>query len=106
MVDLGFGLSGAISAGLQNISVTNKREQEHEAFLIRLAPNATAMVFVGAVAPDAPPDRLPVKLWVVSSPSPQGVAVHSTSMSLLATMRSYVSWKAPTPERPTSHWAC
>ena len=59
MVDLGFGLSGAISAGLQNISVTNKREQEHEAFLIRLAPNATAMVFVGAFAPDAPPGPPP-----------------------------------------------
>ncbi len=59
MVDFEFGLSGAISAGPQNISVTNKREQEHEAFLIWLAPNATAMVFVGAVAPDAPPGPPP-----------------------------------------------
>jgi|TARA_B100001146_G_scaffold193788_1_gene180572 hypothetical protein len=37
MVDFGFGFSGAISAGPQNISVTNKGEEEHEAFLIRLA---------------------------------------------------------------------
>ena len=37
MVDFGFGFLGAISAGLQNISVTNKGEEEHEAFLIRLA---------------------------------------------------------------------
>ena len=30
MVDFGFGLLGAISAGPQNISVTNKGEEEHE----------------------------------------------------------------------------
>ena len=93
MVDFGFGFSGAISAGPQNISVTNKGEEEHEAFLIRLAQNATATDFVGAVALDAPLDLLPLKLWLVSCPLPQGVAVHSTSMLLLADMRSYVSWK-------------
>jgi len=55
MVDFGFDFSGAISAGPQNISVTKKGKEEHEAFLIRLAPNATATDFVGAVALDAPP---------------------------------------------------
>ena len=106
MVDFGFGLSGAISAGPQNISVTNKGEEEHEAFLIRLAPNATAMDFVCAVAPDAPPGPPPVEALAGFQSIAPGVAVHSTSMLLLATMRSYVSWKTPTPERPTSHWAC
>ena len=61
MVDFGFGFLGAISAGLQNISVTNKGEEEHEAFLIRLAQNATATDFVGAVALDAPPGLRPVE---------------------------------------------
>ncbi len=62
MVDFGFGLSEPISTGSQNINVINKGEQDHEAFLIRLAPNATAMDFVGAFAPDALPDHLPEKL--------------------------------------------
>ena len=59
MVDFGFSLSAPIGAGSQNINVINKGEQDHEAFLIRLAPGATAMDFVGAFAPDAPPGPPP-----------------------------------------------
>ena len=107
MVDFGFGLSGAISAGPQNISVTNIRRGGTRSILdsagAKMPPRWTLCVPLLLMLPL---DRLPLKLWLVSSPLPQGVAVHSTSMLLLATMRSYVSWKTPTPERPTSHWAC
>jgi len=59
LVDFGFGLSAPISAGPQNIRVTNKGQQEHEAFLIQLDPGATANDFMSAFGPDAPPGPPP-----------------------------------------------
>ena len=45
IVDFGFGVSGTISSGTQNVRVTNKGQQEHEAFLIRLNPDASVEEF-------------------------------------------------------------
>ena len=59
MVDFGFGLSTPISSGVQNIRVTNKGQQEHEAFLIKLNPGATIQDFLGAFEPGAPPGPPP-----------------------------------------------
>ena len=59
MDDFEFGVSTPISAGPQNIRVTNQGQQEHEAFLIQLSPGATINDFVGAFEPDAPPGPPP-----------------------------------------------
>ncbi len=59
MVDFGFGLSGPISSGPKEIEVVNKGEQEHEAFLVGLAPGATIQDFLGAFEPGAPPGPPP-----------------------------------------------
>ena len=55
MVDFGFGVSGTISSVTQNVRVTNKEQQEHEAFLIQLYPGASVEEFLGAFEPGAPP---------------------------------------------------
>ena len=59
MVDFGFDLSAPTSAGPQTIRVTNKGEQDHEAFLVQLAPDATAQDFLAAFEPGAPPGPPP-----------------------------------------------
>ena len=59
MVDFGFGVSGTISSGTQNVRVTNKGQQEHEAFLIRLNPGASVEEFLGAFEIGAPPGPPP-----------------------------------------------
>ena len=59
MIDFGFEVSAPISAGTQTILVTNDGEQEHEAFLVQLAPGATAQDFLAAFEPDAPPGPPP-----------------------------------------------
>ncbi len=59
LVDFGFGVSGTISAGAQNVRVTNKGQQEHEAFLIRLNPGASVEEFFGAFELGAPPGPPP-----------------------------------------------
>jgi hypothetical protein len=62
MVDFGYNLSAPISAGTQAIRVTNSGPQDHEAFLVQLAPGATAMDFMAAFEPGAqgPPPGLPL----------------------------------------------
>ena len=59
MVDFGFGVSGTIFSGTQNVQVTNKGQQEHEAFLIQLNPGASVEEFLGAFEPSAPPGPPP-----------------------------------------------
>lgn len=59
MVDFGFDLSASIASGSQTIGVTNNGEQEHEAFLVQLAPGATAMDFLAAFELGAPPGPPP-----------------------------------------------
>ena len=44
-------------SGTQNVRVTNKGQQEHEAFLIRLNPGASVEEFLGAFEPGAPPGQ-------------------------------------------------
>jgi hypothetical protein len=62
MTDFAYGLSGPITAGTQTIRVTNSGAQDHEAFLVQLAPGATAMDFMAAFEPGAqgPPPGLPL----------------------------------------------
>ncbi len=62
MFDFGFKLSEPITAGVQTIRVTNSGPQDHEAFLVQLAPGATAMDFLAAFEPGAqgPPPGLPL----------------------------------------------
>lgn len=59
MFDFGYSLSEPITAGVQTIRVTNNGPQDHEAFLVQLAPGASAMDFLAAFAPDAPPGPPP-----------------------------------------------
>jgi hypothetical protein len=59
MVDFGFAVSEPITVGPKEISVVNKGEQDHEAFLVGLAPGATIQDFLGAFEPGAPPGPLP-----------------------------------------------
>ena len=59
MFDFGFGLSAPIASGSQTIGITNTGQQDHEAFLVQLDPGVTAMEFVAAVEPGAPPGRPP-----------------------------------------------
>ena len=59
IVDFGFGVSGTISSGTQNVRVTNKGQQEHEAFLIRLNPGASVEEFLDAFEPGTPPETPP-----------------------------------------------
>ena len=59
MVDFGFVVSTAITAGPKEISVVNKGEQDHKAFLVDLAPGATVQDFLGAFEPGAPPGPPP-----------------------------------------------
>ena len=66
MIEFEFEVSAPISAGTQTILVTNDGEQEHEAFLVQLAPGATAQDFVAAFEPDAPPGRVADR-WCTSS---------------------------------------
>ena len=61
MVDFGFAVTGAISAGTQTIDVSNEGEQDHEAFLLQLNPGATVQDVLAAFAPDAPPGPPPGK---------------------------------------------
>tara|TARA_B100000315_G_scaffold212017_1_gene209144 strand:+ start:2449 stop:3285 length:837 start_codon:yes stop_codon:yes gene_type:complete len=62
MFDFGFKLSEPITAGTHTIEVTNSGPQDHEAFLVQLAPGATALDFMAAFAPGAegPPPGLPL----------------------------------------------
>ncbi len=62
MSDFAYSLSEPITAGVQTIKVTNGGVQDHEAFLVQLAPGATAMDFLAAFEPGAqgPPPGLPL----------------------------------------------
>ena len=57
--DFGFGVSATISPETQNVRVTNKGQQENEAFLIRLNPVASVDEFLDAFEPGAPPGPSP-----------------------------------------------
>ena len=59
MVDFGFDLSAPIAAGTQTIRIVNSGLQDHEAFLVQLAPDATAEDFLAAFEPGAPPGPPP-----------------------------------------------
>ena len=48
LADFRFDISAPISAGPQTFRVVNKGPQDHEAFLVLLAPGYTANDFVGA----------------------------------------------------------
>ncbi|MDP6550090.1 MAG: hypothetical protein QF659_08465 [Dehalococcoidia bacterium] len=62
MSDFAYSFSEPVSAGVQTIRVTNSGLQDHEAFLVQLAPGATAMDFMAAFEPGAqgPPPGLPL----------------------------------------------
>ena len=57
--DFGFGVSATMSPETQNVRVTNKGQQENEAFLIRLNPGASVDEFLDAFEPGAPPGPSP-----------------------------------------------
>lgn len=59
LVDFMFELSAPISAGPQTIGVINKGPQDHEAFLVKLDPGATADDILAAMSPGAPPGPPP-----------------------------------------------
>ena len=59
MVDFGFGVSETISSVTQYVQVPNKGQQEHEAFLIQLNPDASVEDFWGAFETGAPPGPPP-----------------------------------------------
>jgi hypothetical protein len=61
MTNFGYNLSAPISAGTRTIRVTNSGPQDHEVFLVQLAPGATAMDFLAAFEPGAQgPPGLPL----------------------------------------------
>jgi hypothetical protein len=62
MFDFGYTISEPITAGAHTIRVTNSGPQDHEAFLVQLAPGATVMDFMAAFEPGAqgPPPGLPL----------------------------------------------
>ena len=57
IVDFGLGVSGTMPSGTQNVRVTNKGQQEHEAFLIRLNLGASVEEFLDAFEPGTPPGQ-------------------------------------------------
>ena len=59
LVGFGFDLSGSISLRSQTFKANNQGQQDHEAFLVKLAPAATANDFVAAFSPGAPPGPPP-----------------------------------------------
>ena len=58
MVDFGFGVSGTIYSGTQNVRVTNKEQQERLVFLIQLNPGASVEEFWAPLSPALLRDRL------------------------------------------------
>ena len=59
MVEFAFNVSGAIPPGTQTVRVVNRGDQDDEAFLVRLAPDATAGDFIAAISGEGPPGPPP-----------------------------------------------
>lgn len=59
LVDFGFDVSEAVTAGTHTFRVTNSGPQDHEAFLVELDPGTNVEGFIAAVSPGAPPGRPP-----------------------------------------------
>ena len=94
LVGFGFDLSGPISLRFRTFKAINQGQQDHEAFLVKLAPGATTNDFVAAFSPGAPPGPPPGQGLGGFQAIAAGGAAHSDIISFnQATMRSYASWK-------------
>ena len=60
LVEFAFNISATIPSGTQTVRIVNRGDQDHEAFLVRLAPDAIADDFIAFVLSEGPPPGLPL----------------------------------------------